>query len=239
MDYGIYEKLPDHHRRIVDEVEAVTGFEIMVIPETDLSKFVPGNIFDSGAGNEPSAVVNLEHAIIVYTGDENALSYDDYYHELLHIRRYHVENTPVLIAKDPKNGNLAATIENEFEHRYIYEQHFLLSQVAKDRGEREHKEAWERYPWHISGTALNLYTLMRYWRARTLFDIKMIGVANRAVGLKKDKLRMLTDRMERAKANKAKAISLLLRFMNLPTSAFFLRTFDTKNGRNVDTEIDA
>ena len=130
----IFETLPSHCRRLVEEIEAASGLEVKVLSGQEFRDSYQGPVFGGALPNKPEAVSSPDHDLVLYPGEELSLTHDDYHHELLHLHIAHVRGQPEIRAVEPeRDGQMAGMLNNELDHLVIH-----LSSARRVRPSRTH-----------------------------------------------------------------------------------------------------
>jgi hypothetical protein len=240
LDHEIYNSLPTYHRRLVDEIEQAFGLRIDVLATREALRSREVAVVAEFTDSCPGSVACFDKAWILYPGEVNRLTDDEYLHELLHLHGYLVLGIPHVAARDPRNAEFISILENQIQHIFIYADIFKNSSVAYQKFLEEMRVHWEAYPWTVrKQTAFKMQRLMIYWLVKTLANHPINRLAKGK--LKADGVLFKTERaiekLRRANGDKRKIGEIVTAYMAVEKNSTFLRTWLPREGGHRDQEI--
>ena len=232
----IFETLPSHCRRLVEEIEAASGLEVKVLSGQEFRDSYQGPVFGGALPNKPEAVSSPDHDLVLYPGEELSLTHDDYHHELLHLHIAHVRGQPEIRAVEPeRDGQMAGMLNNELDHLVIHPEQCEASETFKDTWIKTIRSFWQGFPQirdalgqpvDPDSTALNATT--RYFKTRRIAPKTMIDYTRqrlRVAGLL-TATHQVCKEMDDVWPDKVGLLRICAGVLNVPSERFCLYRID-------------
>jgi len=243
MEETTLERLPNNVRQQVSEIEAITGFSVIVKkpdaadPQFDFPALA---VVDMKDGVTKATILHLADTIPTHI----------LIHEIQHLHRDAVIGVDRLEPKEerPAAIRLAAQIEGDIEHIKIIPIEIGLAPEAKEYWERHydgHLSDWEASLADIKisqndklalranmlrGWLVSHYALPHWQGRQTLQNmLERFGVWRDAQNL--------VFAFDKVADNKARSVSVLLRFLQLDGSRFELVRFRVAEGRVTRSDV--
>lgn len=236
MNSRFKELLPGNVQRLVDEIEDFASLQVEVHPNLrPLSSTEPNP-------DTLGCKVSESRAVIYYRKEEHFLP-QAVLHELLHVRRYWVEQVPrILPVENGERARITSQIENTLEHlvivpreeNYGFEPYVFWNETARKN--------WMRYPWPdiTSAWARRKNCLLGWLTVNYLVRDQGVRKAAEEV-LRKEGLLLdaqnFAAKIQRVLLHKPRAISAVTRFLVIPQGEAQLVYFDVRNRKRLVESI--
>lgn len=240
MDEYFKSQLPSQVTDLVDRIEIFAGREINVVIDTR-----PVSPTDPNPDRLATEVT--ENSATIYLRERTKFPTHGVLHELLHIERFWIEGVPqILPLNDPTGSNLQVTssIENTLEHLIIVPREEVYGFEPYSYWNETDGRLWSMYPWPSIPDA---------WARRKNFLLGWLSVSSlvtdpdvrghvesclKKEGLWEEALKF-TEKIAKTIASKPRAISTVLRFVNIPLKDVQLVKFDVLQGKRIVIPIPA
>lgn len=236
---GLIDTLPTHCQQLVRQIEDASNLEVEVLSEADFRMQATEPVFGDVFDGKPGAVADFDKAFVLYPGESNTLSMDEYHHELLHLHLTLVRMEPTLVTPDAKFSQFAAYLNNQVEHTMIYAEQYRRSQKWRRGEERALRKFWQKYPdIGAEPDMVRFHGIHRYFLTRE-YAPPLTEMAKRRLR-EPNHLQIAHQGWQRLKAvfpDKVLLLRLCLEFANEPVDRYRLRELDLQARRRHETPL--
>lgn len=228
----VVKRLPEKVQSLLKEVETWSALDVTITSNPNPPD--PNDPFPEGPAtrfSHDSAAIYLRSA----DSDPHGIL-----HELLHLKRYWIEQIPALTTTSDIAGNKRITdqLDNELEHLVIVPLEANYGFEPFEHWNQIEESHWTKYPWPDATATFvrRRFCLMRWLSANMLVTREPVrdmardclvreGIWGEAEAFRKKVLRVLS--------HKPSLASAAVRFLGLPHGDIALKQFDVRNRRLV------
>ena len=229
--------LPANVLALMDEIEAFAGMHLSVEPPHRAPKW---------RLNPDAEAIDIWHGgVTLFLKDTENIDPRGVLHELLHIHRYWIERTPMLvpIGNAKNQRQITSATENTLEHLNIIPREVDYGFDPYPYWNELSRELWSNYPWKTQ-TAPFARRMMALFGKLDLNNVTSADIIDTAQQcLQQEGLADEADKFdERIKSlinSKPRAVSCVFRFLNIPREEAHMVTLDVLNKRSIPRAIPA
>jgi hypothetical protein len=240
MDDFFKSQLPTPVASLVDRIENFAGREIVVAVDTR-------SVSPTDPNPDRLATEVTEQSAIIFIRARDSFPSHGVLHELLHIERFWIEGVPQVLPLHDENGErlqVTSSIENALEHQIIVPREADYGFEPYGYWNETERRLWSQYPWPSITTA---------WARRKNFLLGWLTVSKlvtdssvkdhaecclRKEGLL-DEAQKFAVKIAQTIDSKPRAISAVLRFLNIPVQDIELVKFDVVREKRISIPIPA
>lgn len=153
-------------QELVAEIEGASGLQIEVLSYAASAARSSEPIYGEIFPDTPASLADFDRAEVLFPGDANNLSAEQYHHELLHLQLALVGNAPTLVTPNAAFSQFAANINNQSDHLLMFPEIDAHNPNWRASELKALREFWKKFPPGGDPDVLRFYAAHRYHLTR-------------------------------------------------------------------------